>query len=178
MKLLKIISLLPICLILQSCIYTHTNVGDDAALKQNEGIIVTKLHSNLQRDNLQNVWEDLVYTYKMEGDSYKVNQFVVPLESELKVISLPAGEYKWDALMRGGGRLELSRDSGFTVKKGRIIYIGDIITDYRLANFGLGSAKITVKNNFDNIKKEFSSKYPNLSARYKISAEITKISAQ
>lgn len=98
-------------------------------------------------------------------------------ENDLKVITLPVGNYRWSHLGFGNRRLNFDRTYGFKVEPGTILYIGDLNSELELGAFS-AAGKFWVTNDTANIKDELESQYPELMKKYPFVERMTVLNAQ
>ena len=91
---------------------------------------------------------------------------------DLKIIALPAGNYKWSHLSFGTRYINFDPSYGFKVTAGTITYIGDLNTELEVGVFS-AAAKFRVTNDSKNIKEEINKDYPKLIEKYPFIEQMT-----
>ena len=151
--------LLLITVLLSSC--TVVDIKDTAQIEENHGVMLVKFISN-----------DIGYfisTVKKKNHLAGSAYFRIKSSNDLRVISLPEGEYIWKAFYSTKGHAEFIDEFGFKIEVNRINYIGDILINI---HFPEGKYNLAFKNNSETID-EFKEIYPVLSKSMPISENIT-----
>ncbi|MCJ8274486.1 MAG: hypothetical protein MJK04_34450 [Psychrosphaera sp.] len=172
---IKIMTLAVSALIVSGCATTTTNISDGQNLVNNEGLVVTKFHTQWQskKGSYANYLE---FYFKKEGVDAVDASFVMSKAQDLKVVALPPGRYHWYKVLIGDYFMNLDENDGFTVKSGQITYIGDIYSSFGQQQFSL-SGEASVSNNAEMIKNELQQSHPRLMSKYEFATQITNINS-
>lgn len=162
-----------ICIGISGCGPTPKVIKSGDTIEGTEGIVVTQLRSNWE-GHKNPLLAKLGYYFHKEDSSINSGNFFMDRADDIKVVSLPAGDYKWSHLSFGNRRLNFSAEDGFTVVPQKIVYIGTINAELELGLFG-ASAKVTVDNDFESIKKQLNMDCPELIENYQIVTELTNM---
>ena len=169
----RILTAVLICIGISGCGPIPKVIKSGDTIEESEGIVVTQLRSNWE--GYKNpLLAKLGYYFHKEDSSINSGNFFMDRADDIKVVSLPAGDYKWSHLSFGNRRLNFSSEDGFTVIPQKIVYIGTINAELELGLFS-ASAKVTVDNNIDSIKKQLNIDYPELIENYEIVETLTDL---
>ena len=156
----KKIILLIVLVMLSGCASVK-NIRDTARLEPKSGIMLVNFESNhygykatiINKKNI--TWASAVFDIKRDDN--------------LRVITLPAGDYTWRGIYVGTGASEFRDDYDFTIQEGYVNYVGDvlIIIDGRSNRY-----KISFSDNEKTISR-FKEEYPKLAENNKIIKNIT-----
>lgn len=164
---------------LSGCGIAQKNIKDDIEVKENNGILLTTLHSNYTG------YESFFHTnlniiYQKEGDSIITKKLGMNQADDLKIIELPAGRYYWRSLNIEGFYFDLN--GFFNINSNSITYIGDIYIylEKKKSNF-IGTAiygpqitaNMLVKDNKDETMVKLKELYPKLLNTYQVKQEMT-----
>jgi hypothetical protein len=132
-----LVFILAACL-LGGCAASTPNVSQDVALGKDEGLLITRIHTNWQPVGIFIAGGDAPDSYmaKLSGP-----------DGELKVIPLKAGRAYFSSIVRYGHpynyRVKLE-PSYFYIAPGAVTYVGDLFIDWK-AEGGLGAGRTSVK---------------------------------
>ena len=160
---MKRYTLLLFTLLLSSCV--EVNIKDTSQIDVNHGIMLVNFVSKHEG------WY-LISTVNKENYLAGSAFFRIESSNNLRVISLPEGEYIWKAFYSSEGHTEFNNEFGFKIEGNRINYIGDILINI---DFSGGKYKFTFENNPETIN-EFKGLYPVLSKSMSITENITSTS--
>lgn len=161
---------------LTGCVSAPKNMSAGQALTAGEGIVVTKLRSNWTGyDNP--LLANIEFIFGKAGSNVNSGKFVMTKANDLKVISLPAGDYRWSHLSFGNRHLDFNRIDGFKIEAGKIVYIGDLNSVLELGAFS-ATGRFWVTNDVKNIKDEMKIHYPELIKKYPFVEKVTRLSAE
>ena len=157
--------------ILMACSTALTNVKPGQPLKPEEGILVIHFHPTyegfLASDEIP-----FKIIFKEAEKTLPDKHIKITSPDYLKVITLPAGEYKWSSLHIYQHHWMFSEDSSFVVQAGKMIYLGDIYYHFKLWLFGI-KGKIAVKDNNEDVLKLLNEEYPSMVRKYGLSKNLT-----
>ena len=154
--------LLLLTILLSSC--TVANLKDTAQIEGNHGVMLVKFIPNNYGYFISTVNKE----WYIAGSAF----FRIKSSDNLRVISLPEGEYIWKAFYSTKGHAEFKKEFGFKIEANQINYIGDLLIDI---DFSKAKFKLAFKNNPETID-EFRELYPVLSKNLPITENITSIS--
>ncbi|KAA1164740.1 MULTISPECIES: hypothetical protein [Pseudoalteromonas] len=158
-------------LFLTACASTTKNIKADQGLESNQGIVVTKIHSNWDGYN-NPLLADLEFIFTQTDGKKKDSKFVLSKADDLKVVALPAGEYKWFRILFGNYYMDLS--GGFTIKPNEITYIGDIHSQLDLGMFSM-SGESRISNESEQIKNDLEVHFPKLLEKHKFTTKLSTL---
>jgi len=101
------------------CISCASSPSGNKQNSQNQGILVTELHSNFNNISLSLIHED--------GEDVSSAIFDLNPHDNFRVISLPSGRYTWKSIKVGAWDTNIKGDFSFVIKKGTLNYIGDVL---------------------------------------------------
>jgi hypothetical protein len=161
-------------LLLTACMSTTKNIKPDQNLETNQGIVVTKIHSNW--DSYKNpLLATLEYAFTHSENKQKGYRLVLSKADDLKVVVLPAGDYNWFRI--NFGRYYMNLSGSFSVKANEINYIGDIYSQLDVPMFSLsgvsGESKITDET--EQIKIELKEHFPDLLEQHKFNTALATL---
>lgn len=165
---MKQITLLVITLVaLSSCASPFVpNVKDSIALENNQGILVANIASN---------YNDFRISIKNKKNLVASAVFVIKAGNDFRVISLPAGDYSWSGIYLDNLYSEFQEKMNFTVKAGKVSYIGDLLIHIDVAS---KKYRLEVRDNSSAAKLNLTQQYPNLSKAYPFTTSLTIDSRQ
>jgi len=167
----KFCSILLLCIVLSGCAVATKNISDGQPLSPDQGIIVTKIHSNWESYNFFRA--RLGFYFRKVGSDLSTDVLILTQADDLKVISLPKGEYRWSHIGIGNRYLMLDGLKGFKVEAGKITYIGDIYSELDLDVYWVNTK---VQSEFESIKSDLERQYPELFRSSEIIEKLTLIS--
>ncbi|WDE02477.1 hypothetical protein [Thalassomonas actiniarum] len=156
-------------LFLSACASSTKNIKVGQGLETNQGIVVTKIHSNWDGYN-NPLLADLEFIFSQKEGKKKGYKFVLTKADDLKVVALPAGDYQWFRILFGNYYMEL--EGGFTIKSNEITYIGDIYSQLNLGMFSM-SGETRVTDESAQIKNDLQAHFPKLLEIHKITTDLT-----
>lgn len=156
---MKINILILLTLLLSGC--TVANMKDTAQIDDNHGIMVVNFIPNNYGYFISTVNKD----WYIAGSAF----FRIKSSDNLRVISLPEGEYIWKAFYSTQGYAEFKKEFGFKIEANKINYIGDLTINI---NFPEGKFKLSFASNPETIN-EFKQLYPIVSQSIPIIENIT-----
>lgn len=158
-------------LFLTACANTTKNISVEKQLENNQGIVVTKIHSNW--DGYDNpLLADLEFVFSQKEGKKKDFKFVLSRADDLKVVALPAGEYQWSRILFGNYYTNLS--GGFTIKSGEINYIGNIHSQLDLGMLSMSGSTI-ISDQSEAIKSELKAQFPNIVEKHRFNRSLTNL---
>jgi hypothetical protein len=176
MTLLQKIFISILTISLCSCSNVQKNITDFNAISKNNGILVTTLKSNW-KGHSNPLLAKIEYCFGDVTIKQSANYLRQTKENELKVISLPPGNYIWKFIKFGNYTNTLDWNHAFSIKKGEITYIGDIETKLNLKLLSMtGDTKVI--DNSKNIKNKLNNLDQNLLKQHKLSIQITQIKSK
>jgi hypothetical protein len=162
-----------ISLVLNGCGPTPKVVKPGDVLNKSEGVVVTQLRSNWE--GYKNpLLTKLGYIFGKSDSNINSGNFFMDRADDLKVVSLPAGDYVWSHLSFGNRRLDFNSEDHFTVMPNKIVYIGTLNAELDLGLFS-ASAKVTVENDIESITKQLNKEYPELMKNYQLVEKLTEL---
>lgn len=157
-KVVKINLLVYTAIFCVSCAGSPSNNGQN---NQNQGILVTELHSNFNDISLSLIHED--------GESVSSAIFGLNPNDNFRVLSLPSGRYTWKSIKVGQWRTNIKDDFSFVIKKGTLNYIGDV-----LLKVDGEDVRISFINKSGAIRSRLQQDYSGLYDKYPYEVNITK----
>ena len=132
MKIIRIFTLVLLSLSVFGCGPIPQVVKSGDTLNESEGIVVTQLRSNWE--GYKNpLLTKLGYFFGKSDSSINSGNFFMDRADDIKIVSLPAGDYEWSHLSFGNRRLNFSAEDGFTVIPQKIVYIGSLNAELELS---------------------------------------------
>lgn len=152
----RTIAITLITVYLSACNTANIRSGD-TALGPNQGIVLTKLHTNVNRGNV------LIHHKDATWPSATFEPVKAP--ADLRVLKMREGEARFSRIYKGN--LETWRHTGeyFNIQAGKINYIGDFVMEWTAGEGGIGVISRHIDREEETIK-EAKEKYPELFAKY------------
>ena len=159
--------------IITACSTPLSNIKPDQPLKTDEGILVIHFHPTYE--GLYGSTEiPFKIIFKEAEKTLPDKHIKITSPDYLKVITLPAGEYKWSSLHLSQYHWTFSEDSSFVVQAGKMIYLGDIYYHFNLWLFGI-KGNIAVKDKYEDVLKLLNEEYQSMVQKYGLSKSLTSM---
>lgn len=138
----------------------------DTNLETNQGILVTRIHTNIKGGNA------LIHHKDQAAPSAKFEQIKAP--KDLKVIKIESGEAQFSRIYWANLETWRKRSGYFVIKPGMINYVGDFVIEWNNKDGRLGVITLHIDREEETIK-EAKSLYPNIFAKYKYRKSIPEL---
>jgi len=143
------------------CVSCVSSPSGNRQHSQNQGILVTELHSNFNDISLSLIHED--------GEDVSSAIFDLNPHDNFRVISLPSGRYTWKSIKVGSWNTNIKGDFSFIIKKGTLNYIGDV-----LLKVNGEDVRISFINKSTAIRSRLREDYSSLYEKFPYEVNITK----
>jgi hypothetical protein len=159
--------------LIMACSASLHNVKPDQSLKAEEGILVIHFHPSYE-----GLYGSTKLPFKImftsAGKTFPDKQIKITSPDYLKVIALPAGEYKWFSINLSQYSRAFSEDSSFVIQAGKMHYLGDIYCHFNLWLFGV-KGNILVKDKYEDVLKLLDEDYPSMVHKYVLLKSLTSM---
>ena len=159
--------------IITGCSSTLNNIKPDQPLKMEEGILVIHFHPAYEGLYRSKEKTPIKLTIRVPGKPGNLYFMTITSPYYLKVITLPAGEYRWYQIKISGFSWRFSPKSSFVVQAGKMIYLGDIYVHLKPTWALTPKGRMVVKDKYEEVLKLLNEWYPSLVKKYGLSKSLT-----